>query len=153
LAALCLHLCSCVRREKVKPLPHDELVESAREALCDEWADIYSKDRGCEEYVEIINTRVVTINRGAGDVNEMFWGVKYLVEFELFTDYLGTAPYYTNAGVYDCVIVYKDGSMEVMSQNPIDFYRSRYYTTDFSDIIDEMVNLGSTYNTVLEPDS
>lgn len=96
-------------------------------------------------YFEIKNTRVIEI--GDTDI-ELFKDIDYIVEFVLFTDYFGSAPYYSSIGISDTVVVYSDGTMEVPNMNLLTAYRSRYYSTDFSDIIKKVYDCKDKYNCV-----
>lgn len=110
----------------------DDRVEVAVEALNKQWDDY-----------QIKNTRIIDLKET--DI-EMFEGIDYIVEFVLYTDYFGSAPYYNNAGIYDTVSVYADGHAEINKRNLFDVYRSNTYLTDFSDIIQEITDLGAAYN-------
>lgn len=110
----------------------DDRVKIAIDALENQW-----------DYYQIKNTRVIDLKEN--DV-EMFDGIDYIVEFLLYTDYFGTAPYYSNAGIYDTVSVYTDGHAEINDRNLFDVYRSRAFVTDFSDIIEDVKDLGAAYN-------
>ena len=72
------------------------------------------------------------------------------MEFILLSDYYESAPYYTNCGTYDSVVIYKDGRCEVMAINPIDMYRSSSYMTNFSDFIERIEDLGSLCNKAMD---
>lgn len=125
-----------------------ELVDDAVRELKSEWTDIYNRKLGNIEYngyFEIKNTRVIEI--GDTDI-ELFKDIDYIVEFVLFTDYFGSAPYYSSIGISDTVVVYSDGAMEVPNTNLLTAYRSRYYTVDFSDIIKKVNDCKDKYNCV-----
>lgn len=119
------------------------------DVLTEKWAEIYSDDRyEGDKHLEIRNTRVVQINPDT-TVTE-FQDVDYIVEFILFTDYFGSGPYYENVGVYDSVVVYKDGTACVETKNPLSVYRAINYITDFSDIIESMSDYGNAYNQTIQ---
>lgn len=121
------------------------MITEAISELKDHWKDVYEKSGDTADgYFEIKNTRVVTIKNN--DL-EMFSDVQYIIEFELYTDYFGSAPYYEDAGVYDNVVVYKDGTMEVVS-HLIVVYRSSTFEVDFSDFIQEIDDYNGYYNCV-----
>lgn len=121
-----------------------EDIQGAIEAITQHWAAGYAGSAGpqTDGYLEIKNTRKILVKDGAPS---FFEEIEYMVEFILFTDYFGSAPYYCNVNLDDTVIFYRDGRVEV-ANNQLQIYRSRTYTTDFSDIIDVVEDLGGAYN-------
>jgi len=122
----------------------DEGITQAVEALKAAWTEYY-RDSAVENdgYLQIVNTRKILFkeNSVSGMKN-----IAYIVEFVLYTDYYGSAPYYIQtAGVMDTVIVYKDGRMEVGS-NPLKAYSQQYYSWDYSSFVASVEDLGSQYN-------
>jgi len=74
---------------------------------------------------------------------QLFEGVDHVIEFILFGNYYYTAPFYNNTyGRYSYVTVYEDGSMEV-SGDIFDMYRGMTYSSDFTGIIEEVIDLGN----------
>lgn len=131
--------------EKEPTKKHDAVITKAIKELKDCWEDEYKETQiEMDGYFEIKNTRIITIK--PNDI-EIFDNVQYIVEFELFTDYLGSAPYHENCGRFDNVIVYEDGTMEV-SHGLIDQYRSRTYQSDFSDFIQDIDDYQGYYNCI-----
>ena len=123
-----------------------ELVDEAIKELKSSWEDIYDDSSvKTDGYFEIKNTRVIEIKKN--DIEE-FEDVDYIIEFVLYTDYFGSAPYYSNVGVTDSVVIYDNGDMEVSNVNILRMYSSRYYTYDYSDIIKEVNDYGDKYNCV-----
>ena len=82
--------------------------------------------------------------------HELFDDMVCFVEFMLLSDYMQTAPYYMNTGVYDCVALHRDGSYEVMKQNPLNRYRAKTYQTDFTGFIRSVSDRGSEFNAVYQ---
>ena len=131
-------------------------IAGAVEALKACWYGEYFFAENLPGYLEIKNTRVVRIAEKpkAADesmqpyADEYFGGVDYIVEFMLYSDLLGMAPYYQETGNWDCVVVYKDGSMEVPVNHPFDDYRARTYSTDVSGMIDAVIDFSQEYNAV-----
>ncbi len=130
-------------------------VAAAVETLKNCWRDeVYSFGQELPGYLEIKNTRVVVIADEIGiedafeqeQAEKCFSGVDYIVEFMLYADMLGTAPYYQNAGSWNCVAVREDGSMEVLIENPFDAYRARTYSFDVSGIVADVIDLDQEYN-------
>ena len=143
---------------------YDAVVLPAIEVLKNEWRGIYGESAGAgmygpgfTGYLEIKNTRVIYIKEdphrtgelsGEEDAAAKFFGdMDYFVDFILYSDYMGSTPYYDNFGIYDCVVVKRDGTVEVL-QNPLQIYRGRTYDVDFSGIIEEIVDLNGEYNAV-----
>lgn len=125
---------------------YEKEVETAITAIKEAWLE----DRGLQDvdpYLEIKNTRIIFIKDNA---SEEFKNYDYVVEFILFSNYFGSAPYYENVGVNDSVVVYKDGHAEVQKQNPFVMYRSRTFESDFSNIIETIIDLGPEYNQLLD---
>ncbi len=117
----------------------DDRISKALKELEKQWSDY-----------QILNTRIITVKENR---TEIFSDIDYIVEFVLFTDYYGSTygdgtPYYSNAGVYDTVIVYKDGSAALHMQNPFHSYRARTYSSDFTQIIEKIEDFGNLYNNV-----
>lgn len=136
-------------------------VEAAVQALKECWkTEAYAfAGEQSDGYLEIKNTRIVEISdapeaRGENaealqeTVNDIFADVDYIVEFMLYSDMAGTAPYTRNEGAWDCVVVGKDGTMSVPAQNPINQYRARSYSHDVSGIVENVVDLNQKYNAI-----
>ncbi len=130
---------------------------AAVEVLKDYWRnEVYSFAEELPGYLEIKNTRVVVIADEIGiedafeqeQAEKCFGGVDYIVEFMLYADMLGAAPYYQNADSWNCVAVREDGSMEVLIENPFDAYRARTYSLDVSGIVADVIDLNQEYNAV-----
>ena len=150
IATLLLHCVGAFAAETV--------ADQAQQALLAFWTEEYKKDyyEGHTGHLEIKNTRVITIAQNVSSnyneasdkkAQEYFGDVAYVVEFLILSDYLMTEPYYSFVGIYDHVIVHRDGTMEV-SRNPFDLYRTRTYLTDFTGIIEEIDDLRDAYNGV-----
>ena len=75
----------------------------------------------------------------------VFKDVKYIVEFILFTDYYGSAPYYSEAVVSNVAVIYKNGNAEITG-DLFRRYSSATYSYDYSNIIKNIVDCGSKYN-------
>lgn len=136
--------CHSEEKEGTEPNEHHEMICEAIELLKDYWLDSYLDNEHIEDYYfEIKNTRVCGILEN--DVQE-FSDVSYVIEFTLFTNYYCTAPYYMVTPFFnDCVIVHRNGTMEV-SRNPFQLYRSRTFDNDFSSFLDEIWDYQGAYN-------
>ena len=132
-------------------------IDAAVEALKECWrSEVYGSAENLEGYLEIKNTRVIEISDTpkADDsimqqqADQFFGGVDYIVEFMLYSDLSCSAPYYQNAGAWECVVVYEDGTMQTPAHSPFYVYRSRTYSMDFSGIITDVIDLNQEYNAV-----
>ena len=132
------------------------LVLQAVEALKAHWTQDYRQFQpGVEGYLEIKNTRIITIKDeptgGALEAADKmaqadFGEIEYIVEFMLLSDYFGTGPaYYVNAAVNDHVVFYTDGSIAV-TKNLLNHFRARTFSNDFTGIVEETADLGAAYN-------
>lgn len=123
---------------------HNDMIISAVEELKAHWQEIYNETApDTDRYFEIKNTRVITIKKN--DIKP-FKDMAYLIEFVLYTDYLGTSPYYEDVNVANSVIVYKSGYMEVANTNPIKSYRSITFNTDVTGYVKEIDDYHNEYN-------
>ena len=112
LLVLCLifSLSACGTNEK-------NIASKAVSVLKNHWEAVYDQPNlETDGYFEIKNTRVINIKE---NTTEEFKNIDYIVEFVLYTDYYGSAPYYQIVGTDDTVVVYKDGTMEVQRKNLI----------------------------------
>ena len=137
-AMVLLGMVACGEEEK------DVTITRAVDALKASWSEYY-RDSAVENdgYLQIANTRRIVFKENT--VKDMK-NIAYVVEFLLYTDYYGSAPYYVQTtGIMDTVIVYKDGTLEVGS-NPLKAYSSQYYSWDFSAFVESVENLGNQYN-------
>lgn len=133
---------------------HSYDVETAIETLKDCWRDeVFAfVPEGSEGYFEIKNTRLVQIKDSLppDDENalEIFGDVDCIVEFVIYSDELGSAPYYPQAENWRCVLIYEDGTMETVMRHPFEEYRARTYSLDLSGIIQNVIDLNQEYNAV-----
>lgn len=146
-AALFFSLVACSNESDTKDIGSDERVLEAIEILSEHWDEVYTKNDIEDKHLEIINTRIVNIKENNIDG---FENVDYIVEFSLFSNFYNTTPYYSDIGMDDSVIVYKNGKTEVSRINPFIRYKNTKYTSDFSDIIDSIEELHQEYNQVIE---
>ena len=150
LAAVIALLCaSCSAKvnfknaEKEPAENHDAVITKAIEELRDCWKEVYKESQvKTDGHFEIKNTRMITVKDN--DL-EIFDDIEYIIEFELYTDYRGSAPYYENVGINNTVVVYKNGKMAVES-DLIRAYRSKTYQTDYSDFIQAIDDYHGYYN-------
>jgi hypothetical protein len=156
---MCLSFCACGNDENVTgegretvscgekvSKKHHQIITRATECLKDFWKEKYKEEvyDTSDGHFEIKNTRVITIKDN--DI-EHFQDVAYIIEYVLYTDYLGSGPYYENIGLNNNVVVYKNDTMEVKS-DVIRRYRSTTYQTDFSSFIEDIDDYCCQYNCV-----
>lgn len=136
---MCLAMTACNNKGKA-----EELVDKAADALSVKWKTIYDDSPfnvGDDRHLEIKNTRIVYIkDTGIEELKD----VECFVDFVLFSNYSGTAPYYTAIDAYDSVAVFKDGTVDC-DLDVITVYTG-VYGNDFAGLIDHIEDYGSDYN-------
>lgn len=132
--------------KKAADKSHDAMITGAVEELKNTWKENYDTDiaNGAEtdKYFQIINTRVLTIS--INDFSD-FLEVSHIIEFEILSDYLGTSPYYQNAKVFNNVVVYQDGHMEVGS-NVLKTSQDKMANVNVYGIIEKIDDYQGQYN-------
>ena len=118
---------------------YDDLLQDALDMLRDRWEELAKEDAYMTEpYVDIRDIRLIKIcenpvrksNEGETTLEELS-NVEYIIEFLHYSNYL-SENYPTYVGLYNSVVVYKDGTMEVPSKNPLSLIQARYYISDGS---------------------
>ena len=134
---------------------YSEKVQDALDLVKSAWEEQAAKypEMMPAPYVDIKNTRIVRLSDVPTDVLsgkpvEELEGVQCVIEFMMLTNYFGDT-YPCNAGVYDSVVVYSNGKMEIQQSNLLNLVRSRYYLSDYSGVIDEIIDLDDSYNGLL----
>ncbi len=122
----------------------DEAVKKAIIELKNVHKKSVSPENQDDQYLEIKNTRLISIKEDATDDYGVFDDVKYVIEFMLLTNIHGTSPYYSYTT--DSYAIYENDSIK--QHDAFILYRSMDYSSDFSDIIDEIHDLGGAYNEV-----
>ena len=149
--------------------PHEEMILEAIEELEDYWTGVYdmAEERDAqydddvdverERYIEIKNTRVIEVDEDVFDEDAV-----YVIEFLLYTDYHGSdmpmSASYTNVlgqKGQSTVLVYSDGSMEVVDNSKVFYEYSNYYMLklgggieEIPDFIKSVDDYGDAYNCV-----
>ena len=131
----------------------DAVLSGAIDALKEYWKQMYESSGYGDGYLEIRSARVFYVTdeilpEDDKTAHELFDDLICFVEFVLLSDHMQTAPYYMYIGVYDCVALHRDGSYEVMRQNPLNRYRALTYRTDFTGFIRGVSDRGSEFNAV-----
>ena len=125
---------------------YDPRIDPALSALGQKWSELYDETDNTDGYLEVKSVRIIDIKPNE---NELFGDIEYIVEFTLLSDYYGSYPYYQNIGNYDTVVFYKDGSIDIPTNNLFRIYSSRTYSYDYSDFIADIMDCGASYNGVL----
>lgn len=131
----------------------DKNVDLAISALTLQWKELYKEDKAGDGHLEIVHTRVVKIDPTAD--NEFFSKldkgnlIEYMVEFTLYSDYFGSAPYYHNANTCDTVIIYSDGTTNV-GVNVLRLYSTRTYSYDYSKLVKNVKDYGTAFNKTID---
>lgn len=127
----------------------DERVDKAITALKEYWTGYYAEMSESENdrtngdwYLEIKNTRLVELGEVEKDTLK---DVEYVVEFMIYTNYYGFAPYYPSLDIRNCVLIYKDGNIEAGTVAGIPQYIAQYYEAP---PIDAVHDYGTQYNAV-----
>lgn len=138
---------------EIARVQEDEIIHQAIKTLKDYWrTEVYNGMRSTSEngYLAIRYTRVVYIQEEPEvPENNMLQNMICFVEFVVMSDYMGSAPYYEHVGQNECVGFYRDGTFSVMP-NPIVWYRSRSFNTDYSDIILSISERNAEFNCEFE---
>ena len=125
-------------------------IEKALDLIEETWKEMDLKVADAP-YVDIKNTRIIKIKETPVNTQnenqpvEELEGVDYIIEFMMITNYYGDS-YPCNSSTYDTVIVYRDGSMEVQKMNLLYAVRAKYYMTDYSGAIEEIIDLADSYD-------
>ena len=122
----------------------EQYVEAAIKEVQKAWAKEYqnSYHADSDKTVNIINTRIIKIK---DNEHEYFHDVEAIVEFDIFSDYYGSSPYYINCQKNDSVVFHKNGTSEVF--DPLNPYRYTLEIDDYSDVVGEIIELESAFNT------
>lgn len=131
----------------------DKRVLEAIDVVSEFWDNYYDEYEFEDKYLKIINTRIVNINNNFSDEvlrGDLIEDIDYIVEFELLSSYpYGAIPYYINTGTNNCVVVYKDGTVNVQ-KSPLFLYSARTFSTDFSPIIESIEDFDSQYDQTIK---
>lgn len=125
----------------------DASVKKAVDALKAEWTKQYKKTKVKDDFtLNIVNTQLIKVhvNNSYKNFKKYFKNISCIVEFEINTNYMDTAPYYMYTEKLNNVIIYKDGTTKVVDHY-IDNITAKTYSFDFKGAI-ETVPLGSKYN-------
>ena len=122
-----------------------ELVKTAWQEQSDQYPEMMPSP-----YVDIKNTRIVQLYDKPVDVQSEkpvteLEGIDYIIEFMMLSNYYGDT-YPCNVGIYDSIAVYTNGKMEMQKTNLLNAVRAKYFLTDYSSVIEEIIDLGGEYN-------
>lgn len=129
----------------------DEAVKLALEEMIKSTKDFKNhsnKNPKGEPYLEIKNTRLITIKPDATDkynlINRV--KVKYIVEFLSFSNYIQTAPYYFWS--YDSFVITEEG--KCYAYDIFSTYRQQHMFDEITQVIENIYDLGDAYNKVYD---
>ncbi len=135
---LCMGLAGCGKKVE------NETIDKAAKLIAAEWKSVYDESPFLVEgdrHLEIKNTRIVHIkDTGMEELKD----VDYVIDFLLFTNYSGTAPYYTAADFCNTVTVFKDGTMDC-GFDVFAIYTGAY-GNDFKNLIESVEDYGDQFN-------
>lgn len=145
--AICFSACSPSNNSETQQ--YDEMMESAITELTKGWENKYKEFdlENRDNAIYIKNSRIIELT----DNHEIsaFENIKYIIEFIIFSDYYGSGgKYFHDIGLYDTVIVYKDGSIEFSYYDIMRQYNNASYDYSFS-YVSQVIELESTYNQVI----
>lgn len=133
-----------------KKNPHEDMIQKARNMVMDAWAAEYAAESYTDGSiitdgtVQIKNTRVIVLKDHEDKFSDYLENMSYIIEFTIFADYYGTAPYYTEIPIHNNVIVYKNGAMEVRDNILRAIFGVRYaFPTDH---MAQVLDYGGEYN-------
>ncbi len=148
IAALVSALLLCFAAGCGNKTANEETIDKAAELIGEKWESVYDEspfEVGKDRHLEVKNTRIIRVKDTGLEELE---NVDYVIDFLLFTNYSGTAPYYTAVDYYNSVAVYKDGSMDC----DLDVFAifTGAYGNDFDRLIESVEDYGSEYNRVIK---
>lgn len=135
-------VCGCAKKAD------DGEIDKACEILGERWKEVYDESPfavGDDRHLEIKNTRIVHIKDTGLEELE---NVDYVIDFVLFTNYTGTAPYYTVSDFYNTVTVYKDGTMN--QDTDVFAIFTGAYGNDFEKLVKSVEDCEAEYNRVIK---
>ena len=147
---LSLALCACNNKieddddDDDKPR-RDPIVTKAVDKLEEHWRELYSESDYGSGYFEIKNTRLIKIKEND---KEPFKDIRYIVDFMLFTDIYGSAPFYQNTVRESSIVIYKDGTMQVANNDIITHYIATTADFDVARFFESIDDFDDAYNRV-----
>lgn len=146
LVVMMISLVACGSAKNEVKEEHKDILSKAVEELKNYWKQSYDEDVAnggeTDRYFEIKNTRVITV--GVNSVED-FVDVAYVIEFDIYSDYFATAPYYQNAQAHNNVVVSRNGEMEVAS-NVIKTYKAKMPNASLTNFIEAIDDYHDAYN-------
>ena len=133
---------------------NDKKIDKAISVLSSFWKDFYEDNEIDDKHLQILHTRIIKIDPSKEDFfNDIENGksINYIVEFMLLSNYFDSSPYYFNVYTNDTVVIYSNGKTEV-TINPIQLYRTRTYSNDFSSFVIDIRDYGSAFNKIINLD-
>lgn len=124
-------------------------IEKAVEILADEWEVLAVEDEYNNGYLEIKNTRLLHTDSDAISDALGVEGVECIVEFVIFTDFYGAAPYYYETQHMNNVVFFSDGSTTVTT-NAVQIYSARTYDASLKNCSFTVLDCKTTFNQVFD---
>lgn len=151
------------KEEEADQKPHEQLVTECIDELEEMWTANYDRigelyDSGTfrsegkeDRILEIKNVRVITTD---GKEDKEYSKLRYIVEFELYSNRYRTAPYLIREDIFCCVAVYENGDKVVMSTNILDDILSQGEPDSdrVLSIVSKVEDLGDIYNQKIDLD-
>lgn len=133
---------------------YDEVVSDCTRELENYWEKIYDMTDGLDKadrIIEIKNVRVIKIN---SDKDPQFKNIKYIVEYDLYSNTFETAPYTIRQDSGCAAVMYMDGSVEIWADNPLNFFLESETpdSNHIKELVNEVVDLGDRYNKTINLD-
>lgn len=150
LCVVALFSVSCSGESENNDANHEKVLE-AIDLIERAWWERYEKTGIVNKerwYLEIKNTRYIKLSRH--DVKTLE-NVDAVIEFDLYTNFYDTAPYYVDGIPPDSVVVLSDGTLEVCDHSVMNAYRATTYDTDYDRFIEYVTDYDDKYNRIIEP--
>ena len=141
---------------------YDALITRALSMLKAAWQEELARydNPGKAYYVDIRGVRVIRIKEDLPErETEVFGGIKYLIEFLYYDDYMSCPAGFTSghnvgyldySGAFANTFAVDDEGNMVPKPSLIRSYASRTYEADYSLFIEEVIDFRDQYNQVIE---
>jgi hypothetical protein len=120
-------------------------VERAVQLLREQWETIAAEDAGNDGYLEIKNTRIVHTDTDAMGKALGLGDIQCIVEFVIFTDFYGAAPYYYETQHMNNVVFCSDGTATVLT-NAVQTYFTKTYDASLKNCAMEVLDCKTAFN-------
>lgn len=133
----------------------DEIVENATASLEEIWVKVYDDiapnfeaGPSAEEdrKIDIRGVRLITVNA----VPDLYDGLSYVVEFELYSNRYRTSPYLVREDIYTTVLVYEDGRTETLLRDFFKSYADNFENEAVMELVKEIKVFDDEYDAVID---